>query len=77
MIKDPQGREVMVRQIAGFVARRIVCDLQPGEPSIAGEEFGMIRFGSRVDVFLPLDAEVDVHIGQIVRGKSSVLGMMR
>ena len=77
VIKDAQGREVMVRQIAGFVARRIVCDLQPGEPSIAGEEFGMIRFGSRVDVFLPLDAEVEVHVGQLVRAKSSVLAVLR
>lgn len=67
----------MVRQIAGFVARRIVCDLQPGEPSIAGEEFGMIRFGSRVDVFLPLDAEIEVHVGQLVRAKSSVLAVLR
>ena len=77
VIKDAQGREVMVRQIAGFVARRIVCDLQPGETSIAGEEFGMIRFGSRVDVFLPLDAEVEVHVGQLVRAKSSVLAVLQ
>lgn len=76
VIKDAKGREVLVRQIAGFVARRIVCDLQPGEPSIAGEEFGMIRFGSRVDVFLPLDATIDVHVGQLVRAKSSVLASM-
>ena len=77
VIKDALGREVMVRQIAGFVARHIVCDLHPGEPSIAGEEFGMIRFGSRVDVFLPLDAEVEVHVGQLVRAKSSVLAVLR
>lgn len=76
VIKDNQGREVLVRQIAGFVARRIVCDLEPGDPSVVGEEFGMIRFGSRVDVFLPLDAEVNVHIGQIVRGKASVLAVL-
>ena len=74
VIQDQHGREVMVRQIAGFVARRIVCDLEPGDPSVAGEEFGMIRFGSRVDVFLPLDAKVDVHIGQKVRTKTTVLG---
>ena len=77
VIQDHQGREVLVRQIAGFVARRIVCDLEPGDASVVGEEFGMIRFGSRVDVFLPLDAEVNVHIGQIVRTKSSVLATMR
>ncbi|MBR4391166.1 MAG: phosphatidylserine decarboxylase family protein [Bacteroidales bacterium] len=77
VIKDVQGREVMLRQIAGFVARRIVCDTEPGDASIAGEELGMIRFGSRVDVFLPLDAEVEVHIGQKVRGKASVLALMK
>jgi phosphatidylserine decarboxylase len=77
VIKDAQGQEVLVRQIAGFVARRIVCDLEPGDASIVGEEFGMIRFGSRVDVFLPVDAEVNVHIGQKVRGKSSVLATLR
>ena len=76
VIKDEKGREVLVRQIAGFVARRIVCDLEPGEPSVAGEEFGMIRFGSRVDVFLPLDAEVDVHIGQKVKAKATVLATL-
>lgn len=77
VIKDVHGREVLVRQIAGFVARRIVCDLELGDASIVGEEFGMIRFGSRVDVFLPVDAEVNVHIGQKVRGKSSVLATLR
>lgn len=77
VIQDHQGREVLVRQIAGFVARRIVCDLEPGEPSIVGEEFGMIRFGSRVDVFLPVDAEVNVHIGQTVKGRSSVLAVLK
>lgn len=77
VIKDAQGREVLIRQIAGFVARRIVCDLEPGDEAVVGEELGMIRFGSRVDVFLPLDAEVDVHIGQKVRGKVSVLAVMK
>ena len=77
VIKDAQGREVLIRQIAGFVARRIVCDLEPGDEAVVGEELGMIRFGSRVDVFLPLDAEVDVHIGQKVRGRVSVLAVMK
>lgn len=77
VVKDVSGREVMMRQIAGFVARRIVCDLEPGDASVAGEEFGMIRFGSRVDVFLPLDAEINVHIGQVVRAKSSVLASFK
>ena len=77
ILKDKNGREIMVRQIAGFVARRIVCDLQPGEEAIAGEELGMIRFGSRVDVFLPLDAEVDVKINQRSVGKETVLARLK
>ena len=77
VVQDHAGREVLVRQIAGFVARRIVCDLEPGDSAIVGEEFGMIRFGSRVDVFLPMDAEVHVHMGQIVRTKSSVLATFK
>ena len=77
ILKDKNGREIMVRQIAGFVARRIVCDLQPGEEAIAGEELGMIRFGSRVDVFLPLDAEVDVKINQRTVGKETVLARLK
>ena len=77
ILKDKKGREIMVRQIAGFVARRIVCDLQTGDESIAGEELGMIRFGSRVDVFLPLDAEVKVKIGDMTIGKETVLAKLR
>ncbi len=77
ILKDKKGREILVRQIAGFVARRIVCDLEPGDEAVAGEELGMIRFGSRVDVFLPLDAEVDVKINQKTVGKETVLAKLK
>jgi len=77
ILKDKKGREVMVRQIAGFVARRIVCDLQAGDEALVGEELGMIRFGSRVDVFLPLDADVKVKIGDRTIGKETVLAVLR
>ena len=77
ILKDKKGREILVRQIAGFVARRIVCDLQPGDKAEVGEEFGMIRFGSRVDVFLPLDADVKVKIGSKVRTKETVLALLK
>ena len=76
VLKDKKGREVLVRQIAGFVARRIVCDLQSGDESINGEELGMIRVGSRVDVFLPLDADVKVKIGDRTTGKETVLAKL-
>ncbi|MCR5038250.1 MAG: phosphatidylserine decarboxylase family protein [Bacteroidales bacterium] len=77
VIKDKKNREILVRQIAGFVARRIVCDLQPGDEALAGEELGMIRFGSRVDVFLPFDADVKVKIGDRTIGKETVLVYLR
>lgn len=77
VLKDKKGREVLVRQIAGFVARRIVCDLQQGDEAVVGEEMGMIRFGSRVDVFLPLDAEVEVKINHRTVGKETVLARLK
>lgn len=77
ILKDKKGREILVRQIAGFVARRIVCDLEPGDEAIAGEELGMIRFGSRVDVFLPLDAEIQVKMGSRTIGKETVLARLK
>ena len=77
ILKDKKGREILVRQIAGFVARRIVCDLQLGDEAVAGEELGMIRFGSRVDVFLPLDAEVKVKINHRTVGKETVLASLK
>jgi len=77
ILKDKKGREILVRQIAGFVARRIVCDLEPGDEAIAGEELGMIRFGSRVDVFLPLDADIQVKMGVRIVGKETVLARLK
>ncbi|MDL2308823.1 phosphatidylserine decarboxylase family protein [Bacteroidales bacterium OttesenSCG-928-B11] len=64
---------VLFRQIAGYVARRIVCHLKVGDKSVQGEEMGMIRFGSRVDVFLPIGTEIAVNVGDKVRAKKSVL----
>lgn len=75
--QDKKGRSVMMRQIAGFVARRIVCDLQPGDELKAGDELGMIRLGSRVDILLPLDAEVKVKIGDKVRSKVTVIAQLK
>ena len=77
VLKDKKGREILVRQIAGFVARRIVCDLKAGDEAVAGEELGMIRFGSRVDVFLPLDAEVKVKMNHPTSGKETVLAVLK
>ena len=73
VIKQNEEKVVLYRQIAGFIARRIVCHLKKGMPAVQGEEMGMIRFGSRVDVFLPTDAEVTVNIGDKVVAQKSVL----
>jgi phosphatidylserine decarboxylase len=59
---------ILVRQIAGKVARKIVCYTKPGDLLSRGEEFGFIKFGSRVDVFLPADCEILVKIGDTVKG---------
>lgn len=67
------GRKLLFKQIAGAVARRIVADLKVGMPAVIGERFGMIKFGSRVDMFLPLDAEVAVKVGdRVVAGETVV-----
>ena len=65
-LTTPRGK-VLVRQIAGLVARRIVTDDQVGTAVHQGERMGMIRFGSRVDLFLPLDTRVLVHVGDTTR----------
>lgn len=70
--KDDHDR-VLFRQIAGFVARRIISYPQKGDQVIQGEEVGMIKFGSRVDVFLPLDVQTVVRVGDKVVSKKTVL----
>jgi len=67
------GKEILYRQIAGAVARRIRCYAVEGEKVEQGEEFGFIKFGSRVDVFLPLGTEIKVKIDDVVQGKNTVL----
>jgi phosphatidylserine decarboxylase len=61
---DTGRHKVLVRQIAGLIARRIITDPSPGAPARQGARFGLIRFGSRVDIFLPLEATLRVALGQ-------------
>jgi phosphatidylserine decarboxylase len=70
------GYEVSFRQIAGLLARRIVCNLKPGGRVERGERIGLIKFGSRVDVLMPAEAELMVAKGARVHGGSSVLARM-
>ncbi len=68
------GKEMLVKQIAGALAKRIVNYLKPGDQVQQGGEMGFIKFGSRVDLLLPLDATIDVKINQKVKGGVTVLG---
>jgi phosphatidylserine decarboxylase len=67
------GTEILFRQIAGAVARRIRCYVKEGQPLDQGQEFGFIKFGSRVDIFLPLDAKVTVKVGDLTKGGRTVI----
>jgi len=73
VIENTKGHNVMIRQIAGAVAKRIVCYAREGEDVQQCEELGFIKFGSRVDFLLPLDADIKVKIGQKVRGGIDVI----
>jgi len=68
---------VAVTQVAGVLARRIVCRVGPGDKLEAGERFGLIRFGSRTDLTVPRDTRIQVHVGERVRGGESVIGVLR
>lgn len=67
------GKEILVKQIAGAVAKRIINYLQPGQQVVQGTEMGFIKFGSRVDMLLPLDAKVQVKIGDKPKGGVTVI----
>ena len=71
-----QGIEVTFKQIAGLLARRIVFNLREGDSVERGQRVGLIKFGSRVNVLLPADAELRVKVGERVKGGSSVLAAM-
>lgn len=66
--------ELLMRQIAGAVARRIVCYARENQIATQGGEMGFIKFGSRVDLFLPLGTIIDVKIGQVVTGRTTIIG---
>jgi phosphatidylserine decarboxylase len=73
VIKHTNGKEVLFRQIAGAVARRIVYYVKPGQQVSRNEQFGFIKFGSRVDIFLPLGSEVVAQMGQVTKGNETVI----
>jgi len=72
-----EGARVSVKQIAGVLARRIVCRVERGDKLAAGARFGLIRFGSRTDLLVPRSAEMRVKVGDRVRGGETVMGVLR
>jgi len=77
ILETSAGRKLVVVQVAGLIARRIVCNIRKGEHLSRGQRFGMIRFGSRLDVYLPPDTAPAVHVGDRVRAGASILGYLR
>ncbi|MEN9968612.1 MAG: hypothetical protein RIR94_791 [Bacteroidota bacterium] len=76
VVKHENGTEILFRQIAGALARRICYYAQTGDKAQKGAEFGFIKFGSRVDLFLPLGTKIDVQLGQKVKAKLTKLGTL-
>jgi phosphatidylserine decarboxylase len=72
-IRTEDGVEIVAVQIAGLLARRIVCDVHPGDKLSIGDTYGLIRFGSRLDTYLPAGAEISVSLGQRAVGGETVL----
>ena len=68
---------ILVKQIAGLIARRIVCWAKEGDEYQRGHRFGLVRFGSRIDIFLPEGTDIKVAIGDIVNGGSSIIGYLK
>lgn len=76
VIETPEGTEILIRQVAGAVARRVVTYTAPSEECFIDEHLGFIKFGSRVDVYLPLTAQVQVQVGQRATGNSTIIAKL-
>jgi phosphatidylserine decarboxylase len=74
MLENAAGRQVLVVQIAGLLARRIIAFVKPGQLLARGERLGLICFGSRVDLYLPQDSQIQVKSGDRVKAGSSIIG---
>lgn len=77
VVESEAGPLVLFRQIAGAMARRIVWYVNEGDEVSQGEEFGFIKFGSRVDIFVPLDTEIKVQIGEKVKGGQTIIAQLK
>lgn len=77
VVKHENGTEILFRQIAGALAKRICWYVKEGDQVTQGQEFGFIKFGSRIDIYLPLDAEICVNIGDKPVGSETVIAILR
>ena len=75
MVLGANDGRILVRQVAGLLARRIVCKVKAGDVLRRGERYGMIKFGSRLDVYLPKDTEIKVNLGEKVKAGETVIGI--
>lgn len=73
---DHGGQTIVARQIVGMLARRVVCRVQTGAEVRAGERFGIMKFGSRMDIFVPPTAKIIVRVGDMVRGGETVIAVL-
>lgn len=76
VIKRNDGTEILMRQIAGALAKRICCYSKVGDKAIQGDDMGFIKFGSRVDLYLPIDTNISVSLEQKVQGNIDVVGIL-
>lgn len=76
-VKHPGGKKFYFKQITGYVARRIVYDLKEGEEVYAGQRFGMMKFGSRMDILFPKDIEIKVNVNDRTVAASTVMGVIK
>ena len=76
MLLDTQAGTILVRQVAGFVARRAVCKVKAGDTLKRGERYGMIKFGSRLDVYMPINTEIKVTLGERVTAGETIIGSL-
>lgn len=76
VVKEKNGKEILIRQIAGMVARRIVCYAKENKNVKCGEEMGFIKFGSRVDLYFPTDAKILVKLNEKVKGRITAIAQL-
>jgi len=75
-METPGGHRIVFKQIAGLIARRIACHLEPGQEVAGGERFGIIRFGSRAELVVPVECEIRARLGEHVKAGKSVIGLL-